>query len=197
MRDEGTSSPDLAQRSLRRQAGIAAERPLTRSSIEPRLLFPNEDQLRERERERGHATASDEVDEEALTDIELPAPSKTQPAKAATPRKPAASSLSSHLATPPSTKRTKRHIDCTPGPAPSLGMVVEEPEDAPNSPASRKATKAKNRSPFDDWPRLKAGTSSSSASRGKKRTASESVEPVEPAATSNKRTRSGAVTSPV
>jgi len=184
--DDGNSSPDLAQRSLRRQAGIAAERPLTRSSIKPRLLFPSEDQLRERE----EADASDEVDEEALTDIELPVSVKKQPTKTATPRKAAAS----HLATPPSTKRTKRVVDTAPGPVPSLEMVVEEPEDAPASPVTRKATKAKNRSPFDDWPRLKAPSSSSS--RGKKRTASESVEPADDVAPSSKRTRSGAVASP-
>jgi hypothetical protein len=62
-------------------------------------------------------------------------------------------------------------------------MVVEEPEEAPASPVERKAVKAKNRSPFDDWPRSKAGSSRVS----RKREASDALEPAEG---SNKRTRS-------
>lgn len=181
--EEPTSpEPNLHQRSLRRQAGAAAERRLTRSSIKPRLLFPNEDQIRERE----PPTEEEEVDEEALTDIEVPVPTPRK-SKTATPSKPTPSRFS-HLATPPSTKRTKRVVDRAPDAA-ALDVVVEEPEEMPKSPVERKAGKVKNRSPFDDWPRSKSGPFKA----GKKRDAPESPEP---APGSSKRTRSGAVASP-
>lgn len=127
----------------------------------------------------------DEVDEEALTDIEVPAPVKQK--KAATPVKPSPSRFA-HLATPPSTKRTKRTLDYANDAVP-LQMVVEEPKEMPVSPVERKAGKAKNRSPFDDWPRSK----SSAARVSKKREAPEALEHAEG---SNKRTRSGAIASP-
>lgn len=127
----------------------------------------------------------DEVDEEALTDIEVPVPVKQK--KTATPSKPAAPRFA-HLATPPSTKRTKRIINHATDVVP-LQMVAEEPEETPVSPVTRKAGKAKNRSPFDDWPRSKAGA----VRAGKKRDASEALEPAEG---SNKRTRSSAIASP-
>jgi hypothetical protein len=175
--DQRAASPvsNLGQRSLRRQAGPAAERPLTRSSIKPRLLFPSEEQIRERETD----VLESEVDEEALTDIEVPAPIKSK--RAATPVKPSALRFA-HLATPPSTKRTKRVVD-HPTDAVPLQMVVEEPEEMPVSPVERKAVKAKNRSPFDDWPRSK----SSAARPSRKREAPEALEHAEG---SNKRTRS-------
>jgi hypothetical protein len=141
------------------------------------LLFPSEEQIREREAE----ALDDEVDEEALTDIEVPAPAKQK--KAATPVKPSALRFA-HLATPPSTKRTQRIIN-HPTDAVPHQMVAEEPEEAAMSPVERKAGKVKNRSPFDDWPRSKSGASRSS----KKREAPEALEHAEG---SNKRTRSGA-----
>lgn len=71
-----------------------------------------------------------------------------------------------------------------------MGVVVEEPEEEmPKSPVERKASKVKNRSPFDDWPRSKSGPSKS----GKKREASESLEPVP---SSSKRARRAVVASP-
>ncbi|KAJ4378121.1 hypothetical protein N0V83_000954 [Neocucurbitaria cava] len=51
---------------LRRQIGAEAHRPLTRSSIKPRLLFQAEIQ------ERNRANGIEEDDEEAVTDIEFP-----------------------------------------------------------------------------------------------------------------------------
>ena len=141
--DQRETSPaaELGQRYLKRQAGESAQRPLTRSTMKPRLLWPSEPQAQD-----------DEVDEEAVTDIEMPTPAKHR-SKHATPSKPTPAKFS-HLATPPSTKRTKRTLD---RPAPSLDAVVEEPE-LPASPVERKAPKPKNRSPFDDWPRSKAGS---------------------------------------
>jgi hypothetical protein len=138
------------------------------------LLFPSEEQIRERETD----VLESEVDEEALTDIEVPVPSKSK--RAATPVKPSALRFA-HLATPPSTKRTKRVVD-HPTDAVPLRMVVEEPEEMPVSPVERKAVKAKNRSPFDDWPRSK----SSAARPSRKREAPEALEHAEG---SNKRIR--------
>lgn len=138
--------------------------------------------------ERTEGVDEDEVDEEALTDIEVPTPAKQQKKSVtATPSK-GATSRYTHLATPPSTKRTKRIIDRAPD-SPALEMVIEESEDVPTSPVARKASKAKNRSPFDDWPRSKSGSSVG----GKKREASEAFES---APGSSKRTRSGAMASP-
>lgn len=65
--DLGTS---LEHRNLKHKAGVAADRPLTRSSVKPRLLFPSE--ADERARDARAAAAADYVDEEALTDIEVP-----------------------------------------------------------------------------------------------------------------------------
>jgi hypothetical protein len=160
--------------------GPAANRPLTRSSIKPRLLFPNEEQVRERDT----LNTEDEVDEEALTDIEVPAQKV-----AATPKKSkkSPSPRYSHLATPPSTRRPKRTADVAFNAA-GLDSVAEEAEEVPASPVARKAAKVKNRSPFDDWPRSKGSSSGS-----KKREASEQLGPV---SGSSKRTRSGVIASP-
>ena len=140
------------------------------------MLFPSEEQLRERDEAE---ILDDEVDEEALTDIEAPAPTKQK--KSGTPVKPSALRFA-HLATPPSTKRTNRVVN-HPSDAIPLSMVAEEPEEMPVSPVERKAVKAKNRSPFDDWPRSK----SSSARVSRKREAPEALDHAEG---SNKRTRS-------
>jgi hypothetical protein len=61
-------SDNLSDIELRRKAGPAASTRFTRSAVKPRLLFPSEAQRRERE---------EEADEEALTDIEMPRPSRT------------------------------------------------------------------------------------------------------------------------
>ena len=168
------SSPDsdMRQRSLRHQAGDTASRPLTRSSIKPRLLFPSEEQLRERELA---AAGFNEVDEEAETDIEVPVPTK---------RKAAAS----YLATPPSSKRTKRTVDRTAA-ASRLEIVTEEDESTPASPIEQRKAKAKPTSPFDNWPRTKAGPSKNSRKR-------EAPDAGDATAGATKRTRSGMVSSP-
>ncbi|KAJ4994059.1 hypothetical protein SVAN01_00536 [Stagonosporopsis vannaccii] len=61
--DEEASGDDLQ---LLRQAGHEARRPLTRSSIKPKLLFQEE--IKQRKLENGEVTE----DEEATTDIETP-----------------------------------------------------------------------------------------------------------------------------
>ncbi|OAL49722.1 hypothetical protein IQ07DRAFT_588247 [Pyrenochaeta sp. DS3sAY3a] len=61
--DADLSADDLQ---IKRQIGYEARRPLTRSSIKPRLLFQAE--IEQRNRENGQ----DDDDEEAVTDIEVP-----------------------------------------------------------------------------------------------------------------------------
>lgn len=62
--DEEASGDDLK---LLRQAGAEARRPLTRSSIKPKLLFQAE--IKQRKLENGEVT---EDEEEVTTDIETP-----------------------------------------------------------------------------------------------------------------------------
>ncbi|RMY02612.1 hypothetical protein D0868_07890 [Hortaea werneckii] len=150
------------QRTLRRQAGTAAQRPLTRSSIKPRLLFPSEEQRLERE------AGPDDVDEEATTDIELPNVPTPQKQKGKahhqkhieTPRKGRFDPVS-----PPSTKQTKRAANrsavsgrCTPI------LEGEESEAEPMSLPSgtfptHTAGAGSNKKIFDSWKRTKAGPS--------------------------------------
>jgi len=76
--DQDLSADEMA---IRRQVGREAHRPLTRSSVKPRLLFQKEIQ------QRNLANGEDEDDEEALTDIEVPfaTPSRRKAKVAAPP----------------------------------------------------------------------------------------------------------------
>lgn len=161
----------LSDVDMRRRAGAAADRPFTRSTVNPRrLLFPNEEQRLEREQR-----VAEEADEEALTDIDMPEPTPkitvTEDAPSAkTPRK-TAKFNQSMIATPPTTQRTARKKDA----------LVEEAAAAP-------ATK-KGPSPFAGWSRTKAATRT--AGKGTKREGSPMDVDV-PA----KRTRSGTHAAP-
>ncbi|RMY74149.1 hypothetical protein D0863_03420 [Hortaea werneckii] len=178
------------QRTLRRQAGTAAQRPLTRSSIKPRLLFPSEEQRLERE------AGPDDVDEEATTDIDLPNPPTPQKQKGKarpqkhieTPRKGRFDPVS-----PPSIKQTKRAADrsaasgqCTP---------ILEGEESEADPASlptetfptHTGGRGSSKKIFDSWKRTKAGPSRKRAG-----------EPMDEDESNVKRARSAAVSgSPV
>jgi hypothetical protein len=140
--EEEASTPD--QRRLKRQAGEAAQRPLTRSAIKPRLLFPSDAQRQERE------AGADDVDEEAITDIEMDVAQPTNGDES--------------LVSPPPThkKRTrtvKIPLDSTPAP-------IEEDEAEPMSLGSDESFastlsagrngKRKAKSPFDTWQRTKS-----------------------------------------
>ena len=142
------------QRRLKHQAGPAAQRPLTRSAIKPRLLFRPEEQLLEREQ------SADDIDEEAVTDIEMPnasiSPVKSTPA--VNRCKPVS---------PPSTHHTKRGKKKAPAsespnaPTPIPGEDSELTssagvDDSFTSTASF-VGKRKTRSPFDTWQRTKTG----------------------------------------
>jgi hypothetical protein len=166
------------QRTLKRQAGESAQRPLTRSSIKPRLLFPTEDQIREREE-----AAADDVDEDAVTDIEMPNASSPPKDKGKAHEMQTPTKTRFKPVTPPTTARvtrTKKAAVAQPTPIPE----EEEDEPEPISLGTDDTFPAKktSKSPFDSWQRTKAG-------RKRPGEASESMG-------AGKRTRSSAVESP-
>ncbi|KAK7448682.1 hypothetical protein CaCOL14_012851 [Colletotrichum acutatum] len=124
-------------------------RPLTRSAIKPRLLFPVA--------AKAYATGITLEEEEAITDIEdhhledddndevEEAPETPAEIEEEAPATPKAPKFGQTVATPPSTRRTTRS-----------GLKAEEA-----SPIKRK-TRA---SPFDDWPRVKSRHGSSATKR--------------------------------
>ncbi|KAF2153229.1 hypothetical protein K461DRAFT_267838 [Myriangium duriaei CBS 260.36] len=140
---------------IRHMAGPSAHRPITRSTLKPRLLFPSAE----------HRGATQEADEEALTDIEDEVAHRSARSSA---------KIVSFESVEPDSPVASRD---------EPQMTLDE------TPASTTASKgkAKKPSPFDSWPRQKAGASRSTS--GTKRS------PTEPAqATSSKRTRSTANT---
>ncbi|KAK5718608.1 hypothetical protein LTR15_008341 [Elasticomyces elasticus] len=179
---ERSSTPDTElgaspgqQRTLKRQAGAAANRPLTRSSLKPKLLWPSEEQDQ-------HA---DDVDEEATTDIEMG--NTAAPAKAAivaqTPIK--ARGRKQPISPPTTTRATRSTYDMT---SPSVHMTpIYKDEPEPMSVGSDQsfstAQQPKRRSPFDSWQRTKGG----------RKRAGEHLDDIEAV---GKRTRSAVVESP-
>ena len=157
--DAEPSTPD--QRRLRHQAGEAAQRPLTRSTIQPRLLFPSEAQRLERE------AGADDVDEEAVTDIEMDAP---QPSKATAKNTDAIAQDgapdSSIISPPPTHKKRIRTVkvplDSTPVPAAEheagepMSLGTDESFASASSSGIAKKGKGKAKSPFDEWARTKS-----------------------------------------
>ncbi len=126
--------------------------PMTRSSIKPRLLWPTEEQRKARE------PKIDEVDEEALTDIEGAQPvsangeaDQSLGAPEAGDRRVTPTMRSFTPASPPASGRATRAstrkgaMDSSP-----LGPESEEL-------TSRAPKRVKNNSPFDGWQRIKPG----------------------------------------
>lgn len=130
--DQYLSADEMA---IRRQVGREAHRPLTRSSVKPRLLFEKEIQ------QRKIANGEDEDDEEAVTDIEVPftTPSRKKAKVAAPP--PALET------TPPPTARKLRKgkSPLVPWQATFLTIVAEIS--------------------FDSWSRVKSSSSSSHSTK--------------------------------
>ncbi|KXL44428.1 MAG: hypothetical protein FE78DRAFT_32670 [Acidomyces sp. 'richmondensis'] len=140
--------PAGTQRTLRRQAGATAARPLTRSSLQPRLLFPSETQRRDRE------VNVDVDDEEALTDID-------------------SAVGQDRVSTPPSTSIAPSGNGVVE--SEEVGQEIRIYEDdvvrgrdeggetMTTSPAAtakgrkKKAARGGVASPFDSWPRTKVG----------------------------------------
>jgi hypothetical protein len=152
--DEAASSGD----ELRRHIGPAAHRPLTRSSIKPRLLFKEEIQQK-RKLEMG----PDDVDEEAVTDIEMPV---TTPSSRKTRKTVALFTPFEQEATPPPTVKPKRG---------KVSRVDYDELDA-NTPSEIS---------FDSWTRVKSTARKSSSSRDGRKRSGDHLE-----STAEKRTRS-------
>jgi len=131
------------------------------------LLFPNENQGRERE------LAADEADEEALTDIEVPVPSPAgkrngKADEAITPVK-----QNFRPATPPSTERVKRgrKKDVNDLLHAASAMDIDErvnPQEEELQTPPLPPTRRKKNSPFDSWQRVKP-TSRLATGKGTKR----------------------------
>jgi hypothetical protein len=119
-------------------------RPLTRSSITPRLLFPTPDQVRAKEKQ----SQATEDEEEAITDIEEPAPMYFDH-HVATPK---AHFTPVAPATPPTTVRTTRSKKV------DLNASAESDDEAtvpsPTHAHIDSGTGARL-SPYDNWSRTK------------------------------------------
>lgn len=135
-------------------------RPLTRSSIKPRLLFPTAEQSRARE-----AKSHNTEDEEADTDIEEPMDGVSTPYDqvnevAATPKAPRFGPV-----TPPTTARATRSkkVELCSSPA---GPTSDEEYECTSPMIRNRRTASAKVSPFDQWQRVKPVKSSP---KGKKR----------------------------
>jgi hypothetical protein len=150
--EDETSADD---RQLLRQAGPDARRPLTRSSIKPKLLFQAE--IKQRKLDNGEVT-EDEEEEEVTTDVETPI---------ATPTRGKAKMMmrvddTLQAATPPPTVRKVKR-----------GMY----NNCCNSHSN--FTDFQAEISFDSWTRVKSAHSSSGSSRGGKRSGSPLVREVD------------------
>lgn len=152
-------------------------RPLTRSSIKPRLLFPTKQQTRER-------TASTIDDEEAPTDIEDPQDHEmTDPEDDEQVTTPVKASIFS-----PTTPPTTGHATRAATKKAALDSPSDPPEQVETVPYERRGKKV---SPFDGWARTKSGTSGVGG-KGKKREG-EAMEKAEGVAGSKKIRSNGVI----
>ncbi|KAK5169549.1 uncharacterized protein LTR77_005525 [Saxophila tyrrhenica] len=151
--EDDTNDPTpTPNRQLMRSAGATAQRPFTRSAIKPRLLFPSEEQQREREQ------AANEVDEEALTDIEMadastvitPPPTATSKRRAGTPKKRSPKGM--QIVEEVEEGANGDELDDVPEPM----SVGSEPSFASGAGGKGRAS-AMGKSPFDTWARTKSG----------------------------------------
>ncbi|KAL6718931.1 hypothetical protein ACLMJK_003166 [Lecanora helva] len=133
-------------------------RPLTRSSIKPRLLFPTQKQRQE----RTNPPNTNTEDEEATTDIEeqpdTPMSGHNDEEEVTTPRK----QVGFSPATPPTTVHATRQA--------TRKAADENVEAVPYKGNGKRV------SPFDGWARSKSAAASSGSSKSKKREAGEALE---------------------
>jgi hypothetical protein len=132
-----------SNKSLKRQAGVSASRPLTRSTFKPRLLWPT-------------ANSDGDADEEALTDIDednIPEVESTLFAPVAQPTKTPAKKAVFYPATPPSSHRNTRsaaqQIAIFADPHNELNRALASPSITPM------AQKPTSGPLFAGWPRSK------------------------------------------
>ena len=160
----GRQHPPSHQEALRRQIGASARRPLTRSSVKPRLLFQPEPRSK----------SSKEVEEEeALTDIETP-PRGSQ-RSFSTSGDPQYNGAAAYLGGSQAIGGTGQDASQTPS--------FEEAQASAGSDPAPRAKRGPKPSPFDSWRRTKPGVRSVSTKRQ-----GEHLEKDEPA--SGKRSRS-------
>lgn len=155
----------------------SSTRPLTRSSIKPRLLFPR--------KQPGHERTVPTIDdEEALTDIEDPQDHEmTDPED----EKEMVTPLNASAFSPP-TPPTTGHATRAGTKKAAFGSPPDPPEPVEAVAYERRGKKV---SPFDGWARIKAGTSGGGG-KGRKREA-ETLEKTEGLAGSKKVRANGLV----
>lgn len=137
--DPSTEALEFSEDEVVHQAGSVSHRPLTRSSVKPRLLFQEE--IKERER----AALPEYDEEEATTDYEAPIATPSRKKHGVMP-----SLESARPATPPPTVRTTRRKL-----SPFESDVAHVNDRSEIS--------------FNSWTRVKSANHESSSSRGKKR----------------------------
>jgi hypothetical protein len=140
--EDGSQDEDNAEdEQLAQTVAPNLRRPLTRSSIKPRLLFPTAEQTKAKEK-RSQTT---EDEEEAITDIEESQARMDLDDQVATPKPPKFAP-----ATPPTTARTTRSkkIDM------DTSLLSDDEATVPSPNHVDSGTGARL-SPFDNWPRTK------------------------------------------
>jgi hypothetical protein len=149
---------------------ILAQKPMTRSSIKPRLLFPTEEQEDAREQkalrasQRSEEEVETEVDEEAITDIDdahLQADDSEVENDHEQRDTPRALTRSDDML------KTPNHSDRDSFVTPSTGRATRS-KDANSSPMSIDSAK-RTASPFDNWRRIKKGGASSDSPKTSKK----------------------------
>jgi hypothetical protein len=138
----------VGERLLRRQVGSEANRPLTRSSVKPRLLFKEE--IKARNQQHGIQEDDEECDTEIEAHVSTPSRRKSkavvhapQPMLEVTP--------------PPTVRKPKRGMFCS---SPQVDTVTNDPSEIS----------------FDSWSRVKSAHSSSGSVRTSKKRSGEPLE---------------------
>ncbi|GME64043.1 hypothetical protein GTA08_BOTSDO05738 [Neofusicoccum parvum] len=134
--DDSGSEPDspLGGSPVRRAAGVMARRRVTRSSIQPRLLFPSEEQKRARE-----AAAAAEAAEEDSTDIDASVQLATPRKRAHTARAPRSVPAEARDTTPePTVQNTTKPPATTSTPATQRFFELATPPPSRTTRASAK-----------------------------------------------------------
>lgn len=133
-------SRTLNQRTLRHAAGAAADRPMTRSSIQPRLLFPVSAEEAETDIDDDNVEAETDVEIHVDEDVEMsdaPEEEEVTFAVPATPAKGKGRAKPLMLETPPTTGRVTRmkevNDDMPPGNALTYETVGTGSASTPNS----------------------------------------------------------------
>lgn len=129
-------------------------RPLTRSSIKPRLLFPSDEQSKAKEK-RSQVT---EDEEEAITDIEEAHAPMDVDQLVATPKPPKFAPVAP--VTPPTTARTTRSKNVEK----ETSMLSEDEATVP-SPTHIDSGRGARLSPYDNLPRTKRQTPGQSSKK--------------------------------